>query len=275
MRPRKSKTKSHIKSPRRTLVPFLKKLALWNGLALSVVGGTLIVHYGVLGPIAHSSKQGLITGSSFLGWKGHHLLIEGRKTLSEKDLKDAIQFNPAEPLLNIDIGQIYTRLKKNMWINKVCVKKIYPGTLYIKIEERKPYCCVLQKNRSVVVDRSGVVLHEGLESYLPKVKGPGAHLYAHEILDVLLQFKNISPHIDYIERKRSGRFDLFLKDGIRIALPQENVVDALHKLSMILEKGQLRKTHMTLDLRVPDKIIYTGINPTDKPADSSSDAPQQ
>lgn len=269
MRPRKSKTKSHIKSPRRTLVPFLKKLALWNGLALSVAAGTLIVHYGILEQIAHTSKQGLMAGSSLLGWNGHHLLIEGRKTLSEKDLKDAIQFNPADPLLSIDIQQIYARLKKNTWINKVCVKKIYPGTLYIKIEERKPYCCILQKNRSVVVDRFGVVLHEGLESYLPKLKGPEAHLYAHEILDVLPQFKNIAPHIDYIERKRSGRFDLFFKDGVRISLPQDNLLLALGKLSVILEKGQLRKTHTNLDLRVPDKIIYTGIKPIEKPVEQN------
>lgn len=268
MRPRKSKIKSHTKSPRRTLVPFLKKLALWNGLAFSVVAGTLIVRYGVLGRMTDISKQGLVTSSGFLGWNGHHLLIEGRKTLSEKDLKDAIQFSPTEPLLNINIEQIYARLKKNTWINKVCVKKIYPGTLYIKIEERQPYCCILQKNRSVVVDRSGIVLHEGLESYLPKVKGPEAHLYAHEILDVLTQFKSITPHIDYIERKRSGRFDLFFKNGIRIALPQDNLLHALNKLSIILEKGQLRKTHTTLDLRVPDKIIYTGIKPIDTPADA-------
>lgn len=255
MRPSKSK----IKSPRRTVIPFLKKLALWNGLAFSIVAGTLIVRYGILVQIADTSKQGLIVGSGFLGWSGHHLLIEGRKTLSEKDLKDAIQFNPADPLLSINIGQIYTRLKKNTWINKVCVKKIYPETLYIKIEERKPYCCILQKNRSVVVDRSGVVLHEGLESYLPKMKGPEAHLYAHEILDVLPSFKNITPQIDYIERRRSGRFDLFLKNRIRVALPQDDVLGALRKLSVILEKEQLRKTHVSLDLRVPDKIIYTGI----------------
>jgi cell division protein FtsQ len=265
MRSRQPKKKSHIKSPRRTLIPFLKKLALWNGLALSVVAGTLIVRYGVLAQIMNTSKQGLVTGSSFLGWNGHHLLIEGRKTLSEKDLKDAIQFNPADPLLSIDAGQIYARLKKNTWINKVCVKKIYPGTLYIKIEERKPYCCILQKNKSVVVDRLGVVLHEGLESYLPKLKGPEAHVYANEILDVLPQFKNITSHIDYIERKRSGRFDLFLKNGMRVALPQDNLLLALGKLSVILEKGQLRKTHTTLDLRVPDKIIYTGVKPIEKP----------
>lgn len=271
MRPRKSK----IKSPRRTLVPFLKKLALWNGLALSIVGGTLIVRYGVLEQMLQASKQGFVAGSSFLGWKGHHLLIEGRKTLSEKDLKDAIQFNPSEPLLVINVQQIYARLKKNTWINKVCVKKIYPGTLYIKIEERKPYCCVLQKNRSVVVDRSGVVLQEGLESYLPKVKGPEAHLYAHEILDILPKFKNIAPHIDYIERKRSGRYDLFFKDGLRVALPQDNLLVALGKLSMILEKGELRKTHNTLDLRVPDKIIYTGIKPIDNPGEKPVDASKQ
>lgn len=264
--------RSKVKSPRRTIIPFLKKLALWNGLAISIVGGTLIVRYGVLEQIMLTSKQGLVAGSSFFGWNGRHLLIEGRKTLSEKDLKDAIQFNPSDPFLGINIQQIYTRLKKNPWINKVCVKKIYPGTLYIKIEERKPYCCVLQKNRSVVVDRFGVVLHEGLESYLPKVKGPEAHLYAHEILDVLPQFKNIAPHIDYIERKRSGRFDLFFKDGLRVALPQNDLLVALDKLSVTLEKGELRKTHNTLDLRVSDKIIYTGIKPIEKPVENPVDA---
>src|SRR3989338_8554297 len=102
--------RSKIKSPRRTVVPFLKKLALWNGLAISIVGGTLIVRYGVLEQILYTSKQGLAAGSSFLGWNGHHLQIEGRKTLSEKDLKDAIQFNPSDSLLSINIGQIYTRL---------------------------------------------------------------------------------------------------------------------------------------------------------------------
>ena len=270
MRSRKSK----IKSPRRTLIPFLKKLALWNGLAISIVGVVLIVRQGVLEKMTHASKQGVIFCSGILGWKGHHLLIEGRETLSEKDLKDAIQFRQSEPLLNINTQQIYGRLKKNAWISKVCVKKIYPGTLYIKIEERKPYCCVLQKNRNVVVDRSGVVLHEGLESYLPKVKGAEVHLYAHEILDRLSQFKRIASHVDYIERKRSGRFDLFFKDGLRIALPQENSLNALKKLDELLEKGQFKKTHNILDLRVPDKIIYTGLKPIEKP-DSSSDASKQ
>lgn len=260
------RTKPRNKSLRRTRAPFLKKLALWNGLAISIVGGTFIVHSGVLGHVAQNSKQGLIACSHFLGWNGHHLLIEGRKTLSEKDLKDAIQFNPSDPLFSIDTQQIHTRLKKNAWINKVCVKKIFPETLYIKIEERKPYCCVLLKNHSVIVDRSGTVLQDGYETYLPKVKGPEVHLYAHEILDILPQFKTISVHIDCIERKRSGRFDLIFKDGMRIALPQDQILFALNKLAALLDKGDLRKTHTTLDLRVPDKIIYTGLKP---PADAS------
>jgi|GEM_PF-5601395 len=259
MRSRKLK----IKSPRRTLIPLLKKLALWNGLAILIVGGFLILRYGVLEHMFNTSQQFLIEYSHFLGWNSHHLIIEGRKTLSEKDLQDTIQFNTSEPLASINIEQIYTRIKKNPWINKVCVKKIYPNTLYIKIEERKPYCCILQKNRSVVVDRSGVILYEGLESYLPKLKGPEAHFYAHEILDLLSKFKNISGRVDYIERKRSGRFDLFLKDGIRVALPQDKVPLALQKLSTLFEKETLRKTHTTIDLRVPDKIIYTGIKPAE------------
>jgi cell division protein FtsQ len=86
--------------------------------------------------------------------------------------------------------QAQARLATLPWAAKATVRKFYPSTLAVEIEERQAYALWQKRGTVYVIDKSGaeiVELGESRFGKLPFTVGKGANVRAAEFLDTVLR----------------------------------------------------------------------------------------
>jgi cell division septal protein FtsQ len=85
-----------------------------------------------------------------------------------------------------------------------------------------------------------------------------------KLLEDLENFPEIYNQIDYANFIGRRRWDLHYQGGVRIMLPQDNVIDSLSILETYIKENRLiEKGHKKIDLRVSGKITTDRVNSND------------
>jgi cell division septal protein FtsQ len=94
----------------------------------------------------------------------NHLNVKEIEVVCQKaDVREEIQeFFKNKNLGNIlllDIGHVQELLESHRWVKNACVRKIFPSSLRIEIEERKPMA-ILKKENFYLIDKQGILLEK-------------------------------------------------------------------------------------------------------------------
>jgi cell division protein FtsQ len=160
--------------------------------------------------------------------------------------------------LFFDVDAARERLKANPWIADATLLKLYPGHLQIGIEERTPFALWQKDRRVSVIADDGTVL----ETYaaprlvtLPLVVGRGAEKRAREFLALLDHYPALRQQVRASILIGERRWNLRLRNGLDIRLPETNVANALDRLAALDRDVRLLTRDITLvDLRLPDRV---------------------
>ena len=102
------------------------------------------------------------------------IIVSGNYHLDEDDIVKSMNIKKGKPLLDIRSADINERLRENPWIKRVALKKQFPGTLLIKVEEAAPRALLSIKKKLYIIDDDGNILErikgESI-SFLPVIKG--------------------------------------------------------------------------------------------------------
>jgi cell division protein FtsQ len=138
------------------------------------------------------------------------------------------------------------------------VRKFYPSTLSVEIEERKPFALWQRNGEVTVIDRSGteiVKLEDSRFGKLPLVVGNGANEAAASLLAELAEEPAIAGRMRAAVMVAGRRWDLYLEDGITVRLPERNLDQALAQLVRLDSEQQLlERDVVVVDLRLPDRV---------------------
>ena len=151
-----------------------------------------------------------------------------------------------------------TELKANPWISEATVLKLYPGELRIDIVERSAFALWQRDGRLSVIADDGAVL----ESYvsgrflsLPLVVGKGAETRAKDFLALLARYPRVNSVTKAAVFVGERRWNLRLKDGLDIRLPENEVGNALATLSTLDKEDRLfSRDIVAVDMRLPDRL---------------------
>ncbi len=111
--------------------------------------------------------------------------IEGNKTLKDKEILRFAGNIIHQNIFSIDLIAVYTRLKRNHWINDAVVERELPNSIVIMIEERVPFAFASLSGGAdtYLIDDNGIVLKkiengtsdvlEGDYSFLPLITVKG------------------------------------------------------------------------------------------------------
>ncbi len=196
-----------------------------------------------------------------LGLKLTDIRLEGISAHAEKDVKAAIRLQPDQPLALMDLNKIREEVMEVGWVRDATVRRQFPGTLIITVEE-KPRLAVWQYNRrQVVIDDQGQVIkgaNATLFTDLPYVMGEGAGTAATPILELLRARPALMERVAYLVRVDTRRWDIHLKGenaGV-IKLPALNQDEALNRLDQhITQHRVLDQRFAVIDLRDPDNLV--------------------
>jgi cell division protein FtsQ len=161
------------------------------------------------------------------GFRINSVVINGRKQLSQDEVLAIGGVSGHSSLLFLDAASVRDRLKADPWIAEATVLKLYPGQLQIDIVERSAFALWQQDGRISVIADDGAVL----EPYLSR--------------------RFVSLPLVVGER----RWNLRLKDGLDIRLPENDVGNALAELSRLDKEDKLfSRDIVAIDMRLPDRL---------------------
>jgi cell division protein FtsQ len=134
-----------------------------------------------------------------------------------------------------------------------------PGTILIRIIERRPFARWQIDGRTVLIDRDGKVLEEGAPvdfRQLRRVVGPGAADHASELFDTLTAEPALFARVRDATRVRDRRWDIELDNGVIVYLPEQAAEVAWRHLAIMdREQRLLEKAVISIDLRLPDRTV--------------------
>jgi len=192
------------------------------------------------------------------GFRITSVAINGRKQLSQDEVLAIGGVSGRSSLLFLDAATVRDKLKANPWIGEATVLKLYPGQLKIDIVERSPFALWQQDGRLSVIADDGAVLEPYVSRRflsLPLMVGKGAETRARDFLALLARYPQVRAATKAAIFVGERRWNLRVKDGLDIRLPENDVGNALAALSKLDKEEKLfSRDIVAVDMRLPDRL---------------------
>jgi cell division protein FtsQ len=193
------------------------------------------------------------------GFRITSVAINGRKQLSQDEILAIGGVSGRSSLLFLDADVVREKLKANPWIADATVLKLYPGRLMIDITERQAFALWQEAGRLSVIADDGAVLEPYVSRRflsLPLVVGKGADTQARDFLALLARYPQVNAVTKAAIYVGERRWNLRLKDGLDIRLPEQDVGNALAMLSRLDKEDRLfSRDIVAVDMRLPDRLM--------------------
>src|SRR5215510_1346012 len=238
-------------SPRRA-VPWLTLATLLGSATLGVIKG------GHVDVVLAQLADGRNALANSAGFRITSITISGRKQLSQDEVLGIGGVNGRSSLLFLDAATVRDKLEAKPWIAEATVLKFYPGQLQIDLVERTSFALWQQEGRLSVIAEDGAVLEPYAArrlASLPLVVGKGAETRARDFLALLARYPQVHSVTKAAIFVGERRWNLRLKDGLDIRLPENEVGNALAALSKMDKEDRLfSRDIVAVDMRLPDRL---------------------
>ena len=181
-----------------------------------------------------------------MGFRIAAISLTGPKEVSREEVLTVAGVTGRASLLFLDADAARTRLLANPWIADAAVLKLYPDRLQITITERRAFA-LWQKDRRVgVIAADGTVLEpssrtamSACRSWSDAAPSDGPRTFSPSSTATPTFDRSVRASIMVADR----RWNLRLKNGIDVRLPETNVEQALDRLvALDREKRSCRAT---------------------------------
>jgi len=196
-----------------------------------------------------------------VGFQSANVSIEGAGRLGRADVLRIAGITEASTLFLIDADATRARLLRNAWIAEATVAKLYPDRLEIAIVEKKPFAVWQSHGNFYVIAKDGTVIDQLTrervrDAGMPIVVGEGADGRAKDFLALLDRFPTLRGETVAAVLIAERRWNLRLKNGTDVRLPEEDADVALMRLvALDREKKILSRDISMIDMRLPDRVV--------------------
>ena len=191
------------------------------------------------------------------------IIVQGRNMQPEASVLEALGVTRGDPLLGFSIEQARRRIDRLAFVEHATVERRLPGTVLVQLTERRPFAVWQNQGRFVLIDRNGqVVAQQGMNgkdaeafAQLPLVVGAGAPAAAAALVDALDTQPTVRSQVVAAVRVGQRRWNLTLRSGADVLLPEGEEVPALARLAQLEDHMQLlERPLVNIDLRLPDRL---------------------
>lgn len=238
---------------RKTRLPRLKTLFL------GFVGLTL----AATATLGYMDRERLIdemlmaTGKAGLNLQ--FIQVRGRAHTPRDILVAATDLRLGDPILGINIDAVHKRISAIGWVEDVIVERRMPSTIRISIRERLPMGLLQTADGHQLIDAHGVIIKNAKASdftHLPVITGDESAVHAEKILSVLKTEPELFAEVWAISYQSGRRWDVHLRNGIEIRLPEAEPRQAWSRLAIMERRKQIINRDLAvIDLRIPEQLI--------------------
>ena len=200
-----------------------------------------------------------------------HVVFNGNKHLTDDELRVLTGVNANDSLITISNKKVSLRLLKSPWIKSISVRKQFPGTLSMAIDEAVPFALLDMNSRLFLIDEKGKFLEElkgDSIPFLPVITGDPFREKEgfSEALNLarLMNDKGFSPGRDHIDIFARKPHELTVTiDGTVVKMGSGMLEEKLKRLIELEDEIKNRGIPVDyIDLRFAGKAIVKPI--TDK-----------
>jgi cell division protein FtsQ len=135
----------------------------------------LILKRGAIILLVVSIAAGAVLGIKMLKLQFNvkEIVVSGNYHLDRDDILSAMNIHKGESLMDVPFEELGDNLKKNPWIRNVALRKEYPSTLIVKIDEATPKALLRMRKQLFLVDERGKILESirgETTPFLPVIK---------------------------------------------------------------------------------------------------------
>jgi cell division protein FtsQ len=211
--------------------------------------------------------------ASLIGLAADDIRISGLSHHDPEMLLHALNLKPGGSLVGFDANQARLMLEGMDWVQSASVQRKYPNTLEVVVAEREPFAIWQHDSSYSLIDKAGVAMG-GLElmkqSHFLLVTGEGANLTAADLVNHLEATPELRKKISAAALVGKRRWTLYLDNGVKVALPEQGVAEALAKVSALdASQNILSKGIVALDLRIAGQMTVA-IAEVEEPKTTSS-----
>jgi cell division protein FtsQ len=237
-----------------------------------------VVH---LSGIAAGMTVGLMTGA-WLGWSGtvyavttditnkalditahaglqvNAVYADGRRHTDKEQVERQLGLAIGEPILGFDTAAAKARLEELPWVEHASVGRFLPGTIRVRLEERKPLALWQNAGAFSLIDGEGGVIVSSLSAAdvgkrfdnLRVLVGDNAPAHAVDLFQMLAAEPELSSRVQAATWVGDRRWTLRLDNKVDVLLPEKAPLAAWRFLARTeREKALFDRAVVVIDLR--------------------------
>lgn len=240
----------------------LKQIKSWQFIVVTFLLVSLFTSYklNVFDNIINKQVENFYNFTVSQGLKLENIYIEGQVNLRNNQVLKSLEHEIGGSIFKLSVWEIKKKLEEIDWVLSANVSREVPGAIHIRIIERTPIAIWQNNQKQYLIDDQGHVINEdNLQKfmYLPVVVGDGSRSTTSDLIHKIKEFPKIYNNVIAMIRIADRRWNIRLKNGPEIKLPEENIESALQTLIEYDGKNKLLGSDMaTVDLRIKGKIFY-------------------
>lgn len=185
--------------------------------------------------------------------------IDGVTGAREAEVRAAALPEGRYSMLSADPAQVKARLESLHWVRSASVRRLWPSKLYVKVDRREAYALWQRGGVATVVDAHGRPAPDaqlGDYAHLPVLVGPDALGASEPILVALEEAPAVRARAYALVRVGGRRWDIEMRSGMRILLPEQRAERALERLEGLHRlHGLLDRPLERLDMRNTGELV--------------------
>lgn len=197
--------------------------------------------------------------ASRTGFAVDQIRIVGNQETSEIDIFERVGLDGWTSLVGFDAAEARDRVLSLPWVEQASVRKVYPAALEIDLVEKKPFAIWQHGSHLTLIEKDGAAIAPLVGARhvdLPLVVGRGAAEDAAAFIEGLQEFPQLAASVKGYIRVSQRRWNLRLKNGITVKLPERGERAALEELVRLdREKGLLSRDIVAVDMRLTDRLV--------------------
>jgi cell division protein FtsQ len=241
----------------------LYRIGLWAGISVLILAGVYGAVHLNYSPferwLLQSAADRMVQATGLLGLTVADIRVEGRETTDRDTILVALAAGPGTPILAVSPTRARAQLEALPWVRSAVIERRLPGTLYVRLVERKPLALWQHDGKLELVDREGSVIPVArLDPFakLPLVVGEGAASHATELFDMLSSDPDLASRVTAAIRVGDRRWNLRIDNAIDVLLPADDTASAWSQLARLERSSAILKREvLAIDLRLPDRLV--------------------
>ncbi len=187
--------------------------------------------------------------------------VKGEERLSKDLILKWAAIPRQSSIFRVNLKDVSERMTLASKIKKAEVRRVFPSTLLILIQERSPFAYLKKESRVFEIDEEGVVIGEAVEKEnLPLITGAGVSPDEAQRIEmgvkILASFQKSGLPLSRIDIINENSLVGYLEKGPRVYLGEDHLLDYLSYLPLILQDAnKVDRRVKYLDLRFNQQVV--------------------